>query len=59
MDGKQFIFPKDNRDESQKLNREEMKKIIIKLSDELFIKLKERIVKNILLKSYNFFLVPM
>jgi len=40
-------------------NPEEIKKIVTKLATETFDKIKERLTKNILLKCYNFFLVPM
>jgi len=40
-------------------NKEDIKKTVLSLATELFNKIRARIIKNILLKSYNFFLVPM
>ena len=40
-------------------NSEEVKKAVVKLATETFDKIRDRIAKNILLKSYNYFLVPM
>eukprot|EP01118_Nematostelium_gracile_P002520 TRINITY_DN1274_c0_g1_i2.p1 TRINITY_DN1274_c0_g1~~TRINITY_DN1274_c0_g1_i2.p1 ORF type:complete len:497 (+),score=147.94 TRINITY_DN1274_c0_g1_i2:627-2117(+) len=42
-----------------KTSREEAVKAVSKLANELFTRIKDRIVKNVMLKSYNFFLVPM
>jgi len=52
IDGKTLTFgPKSSKDE--------VLKMVSKLATDLFNKTKERITKNILLKSYNYFLVPM
>lgn len=40
-------------------NAEEVKKAVVKLATETFDKIRDRIAKNILLKSFNYFLVPM
>jgi len=45
-------LPRDRNDE------EETRKVVEDLSKELFERLKQRIVKNVLLKFYNFLLVP-
>ncbi len=38
---------------------EETKKAVDALAKDLFTRLRERITKNVLLKFYNFLLVPM
>jgi len=40
-------------------NLEETKKAVSKLATDTYDKIRDRIAKNILLKSYNYFLVPM
>eukprot|EP01119_Soliformovum_irregulare_P007303 TRINITY_DN196_c0_g1_i2.p1 TRINITY_DN196_c0_g1~~TRINITY_DN196_c0_g1_i2.p1 ORF type:complete len:675 (+),score=269.59 TRINITY_DN196_c0_g1_i2:42-2027(+) len=50
--GKGLNLPKSD-------NKEEFIKAIIKLSHELFNKIRDRVVKNISLKTYNYFFVPM
>jgi len=52
LDGKALLF-------GQKSSKEDAIKAVGKLANDLFKNLKKRITKNILLKSYNFFLVPM
>lgn len=52
LDQKTFTFPKGD-------NKEEVKKAVVNMSNELFIKIRDRICKSVLLKSYNYFLVPM
>jgi len=54
LDGKGLTFADPKAEK-----REEVKKAVVNLATELFTKLRERICKNILLKSYNYFLVPM
>jgi len=52
MEGKSLNFGKNE-------SREDPKKAVMKLATDLFNQIRDRILKNILLKSYNFFLVPM
>jgi len=52
LDGKTLTFGKND-------GKEEVRKAVVNLATDLFSKIKERISKNILLKSYNYFLVPM
>jgi hypothetical protein len=52
LEGKVVSFSKTD-------NREEIKKIIEKLAQDLFVKIRDRITKNVMLKTYNFFFVPM
>lgn len=52
LDGRSLTFPKGD-------NKEEVRKAVVNLANELFIKIRDRISKSVLLKSYNFFLVPM
>ena len=40
-------------------NQEDTKTAVVDLSKQLFSSLRGRIMKNVLLKFYNFFLVPM
>jgi len=42
-----------------KSDAEDTRKAVIKLATDTFDKIRTRIAKNILLKSYNYFLVPM
>jgi len=52
LDGKNLTFPKGD-------NKDEVKKAVIELATSLFNKIRDRICKSVLLKSYNYFLVPM
>jgi len=52
LDGKTLTFTKSE-------NKDDVKKAVVNLANELFIKIRDRICKSVLLKSYNYFLVPM
>jgi len=52
LDGKSLTFPKGD-------NKDEVKKAVVELATNLFNKIRDRICKSVLLKSYNYFLVPM
>jgi hypothetical protein len=52
LDGKSLNFGKNDK-------KEEVVKAVSKLANDLFDKIRSRTVKNILLKSYNYFLIPM
>eukprot|EP01114_Cavostelium_apophysatum_P002313 TRINITY_DN1204_c0_g1_i2.p1 TRINITY_DN1204_c0_g1~~TRINITY_DN1204_c0_g1_i2.p1 ORF type:complete len:686 (-),score=244.80 TRINITY_DN1204_c0_g1_i2:48-2105(-) len=51
LDGKTINFPKGDK--------EDIRKAVVSLANELFDKIRDRIAKSVLLKSYNFFLVPL
>lgn len=52
IDGKTVTFGKND-------TKDDIKKAVVNLATDLFQKIRDRISKNILLKSYNYFLVPM
>jgi len=49
----------DGKDLKVDQNNADMKKVVTSLAEDLFVKIRDRIARNVALKTYNFFLVPM